>query len=362
MDLPPPLTRPLDLVLHLGTGKAGSSSIQYFLRDNRERLADRGILYPRSPGGARHVRLGLFAKPDAELVTSPEWPRMGQTAPAKFRNGFRRRLLGEIEQSGLSRVLLSDEVLFGSSAATLRRLARFTERIAERRRLVVYLRRQDEHMISRYQQGVKIGWVVRLQDWAREDMSDLYDYRARLGRHCRLFAPATLAVRRFEPSEFEGGSLVQDFLKAAGIEIPMRDLHVGADRNQSLDAETVEFLRLLNLYRVEHEGTTVGQVDNRELVRRLSAASTGPTLTLPEPFLDEFMETWEPSNRAVAVDFLGDPTRQLFRSPRRVRDTTIEQRLEPERLGHFMELTSVPEKMHQPLRALAEREARGTGR
>jgi len=351
------MTASPDLVLHIGTGKAGSSSIQFFLRDNRDRLAERGILYPRTPGRARHVQLGLFAKSYPDLAESPEWARFKQNDPAKFRKRFRRRLLAEIEESGLSRVLLSDEVLFGASLPTLRRLAGFTEAIAGSRRLVIYLRRQDDHMVSRYGQGVKIGWVKRLDEWAHEDMSDLYDYRARLGRHRQLFSPATLAVRRFEAARFVDGSLFQDFLDAAGIDARVSDLLPVADRNRSMDGETTEFLRLLNLYRVEHENATVGLIDNRALVDRLAVASTGPTLTMPEPFLDEFMARWEASNRAVAIDFLGDRSGQLFRTPRRSKNTTTEQVLDPARLDHYLELLELPEHLEGPLRTIAEREA-----
>ena len=210
--------------MHIGTGRAGSTSIQFFLRDNRERLSELGILYPQSPGQARHTQLGLFAKPKAELEAAPEWSRQRRDDPASFRKAFKRRLLSEIEDSGLSRVLLSDEILFGSSEQALRRLSRFTERISESLRLVAYLRRQDDHMVSRYQQGVKIGWVARLRDWAQEDMSSLYDYRARIRMHQRLLAPADFVIRPFERERFVNGSLFEDFLDAAQIDARIEDL------------------------------------------------------------------------------------------------------------------------------------------
>lgn len=59
-----PLSRPVDLILHVGMGKTGTSSVQFFLRDNRERLREMGVLFPASPGNARHTRLGLFVKPE----------------------------------------------------------------------------------------------------------------------------------------------------------------------------------------------------------------------------------------------------------------------------------------------------------
>ena len=354
----PQPNRPLDLVLHVGAGKTGTSSIQAFMRGNRDRLASLGTLYPRSPGGARHARLVLFASPDEELVNFPHWSRQRHQDPARFRKVFRRRLLREIEESGLSRVLLSDEELFKASPPALQRLATFTGEVARNLRVVCYLRRQDDHMVSRYQQGVKIGWVSRLDAWAHEDMTDLYDYATRLIRHEELLRPTELVVRRYEPGAFSGGSLLQDFLEAAGIDARVDELAQISDRNASLDAETVEFLRLLNLHRVEQEGAVPGLIDNRELVSRLSKASTGPTLSLPGPELDRFMAQWDQTNRQVAERFLGDPTAELFREPRRNRETITDQRLDPASLDKLFELSQLPETLHRPLRRLAEREGR----
>ena len=344
--------------MHIGTGRAGSTSIQFFLRDNRERLSELGILYPRSPGQARHTQLGLFAKPKAELEAAPEWSRQRRDDPASFRKAFKRRLRSEIEDSGLSRVLLSDEILFGSSEQALRRLSRFTERISESLRLVAYLRRQDDHMVSRYQQGVKIGWVARLRDWAQEDMSSLYDYRARIAMHQRLLAPADFVIRPFERERFVNGSLFEDFLDAAQIDARIEDLADVPNLNESLDAESVEFLRLLNIHRVEHDGATEGLIDNRELAKRLTGASEGPTLTLPAAVLDPFMDKWAETNRAVAREFLGDETGRLFRAPRRTHNTTTEQRLDPARVDHYLVLLDLPEELRKPLSRLAEREAK----
>lgn len=127
-------------------------------------------------------------------------------------------------------------------------------------------------------------------------------------------------------------------------------------RNQSLDAESVEFLRLLNLCRVTVRGATVGLIDNRPLVKRLTQAASGPVLTLPEHLLDVFMAQWDEPNRLVARRYLGEDG-PLFRTRTKVRSATTEQRLDPSRLDHFLALGEIPEKLHGPLRRLAEREA-----
>lgn len=356
MALPSQLSRPVDVIHHLGMGKTGTSSIQFFLRDHREDLASQGLLYPRTPGRGRHHKLSLSVKSRPELERSPEWQRVGQADPAKFRRTFRRRLLREIEESGLTRVLFSDEVLFGASYPTLRRLGKWTSSISRSLRVVVYLRRQDDHMVSRYQEEIKLGELRRLEDWARQDMSGLYDYHARLRKHHELLAPTELEIRRFERDRFPAGSVLHDFLDAVGVDVGVADLDV-EERNVSLDAESLEFLRLLNLHRAEHESATPGLMDNRDLAHRLADASDGPLLTLPEPFLDEFMARWDRSNELVAREFLGDRSGVLFSTPRHRGDVTMEQRLDPARIDHFLRVTEPSEELGVPLRALAEREA-----
>ncbi len=302
-------TEPLDLVLHIGSGKTGTSSVQQLLRQNRERLAELGTLFPQSPGRERHVRLGLFIRPDAKLGKLVSWQKQDYSSPAEFREDFQHRLFAEINSSGLTRVLLSDEALYGSSVGALKRLRAFTDEIARSIRLVVYLRRQDDHLCSRYQQVVKTGEVRRLADRVEQlDLPKLYDYHERLRTWARLLEPTDFVVRPFERESFVDGSLLQDFLDAARIDARALDHTQVRNLNESLDAESVEFLRLLNLHRIEHEGATAGLIDNRALVKRLTEVSTGPTLTLPASVLDAFMEHWEEANRAVAREFLGDRT------------------------------------------------------
>jgi len=357
----PAAAHPVDLVLHIGSGKTGTTSIQTFLHKNRDRLAELGFLYPRSPGKVRHTRVSLSVLPDDVVDRAPAWHRQGFTSAAAFRQTFHRKLGAEIAEAGLPRVILSDEALFGARDEARERLRQLTDRIARSVRLVVYLRRQDDHLASRYQQRVKVGETLRLEERVRVlDLSGLYDYRARLGKWQQDMDPTSFVVRPFERSRFTDGSLHQDFLEAAGVGARADELEPVIQLNESLDAEAVEFLRILNLYRVEHEGARVGLIDNRELVLRLRAASAadpGPTLTLSPTMLDEFMARWEESNRAVARDFLGEPSGELFRTPRKSSNTTSAQVVEPARLDHYLELLELPEELHAPLRSLVDREA-----
>ncbi len=347
----------IDVVLHIGTGKTGTTTVQDVLARSRAALHERGTLYPRAFGRARHLRFAFFVMPDAEVLRSPEWRRAGTPAasPRELRRTVRRRFRRELTP-GVRRVLISDEALYRRSVATIRGVRRFTAARGGSVRVVAYLRPQDEHLASNYQQVVKGGEVARLEEWAGTDLSHTYDYHANLARWRDHLEPQRLVVRTFEADAFVGGSLVADFLDAAGLEVTAGELAAPVRRNESLSAEAVEVLRLLNLHRVEHQGAQAGLIANREQVARLRQVP-GPTLTLPGEQLDRFLERWAASNRRVASEFLGHGTSELFRSPRRSADTTAEQRLDPDRLDHYLELLEIPEHEHASIRRIAEREA-----
>lgn len=358
MRLLPPLVRPrVDVVLHVGSGKTGTSSVQSFLKANRARLARKGVLYPLTPGRARHVQLGFYIKTEEELQHTVEWRRADLGTLAEFRARFRADLVEEIRDSGASRVIFSDEALYAARDDALKRLRGLTDRVAREVTVVVYLRRQDDHLVSRYQQSIKTGAIRRLDEFARLDHTGIYDYETRLARFRRLLRPDALVVRRFEPARFGEGGLYQDFLTAAGVQVPAKRLKPVESQNESLDADSVEFLRLCNLYRVEEEGATPGVIDNRSLFRRLDAS--GPTLTLADDVFAEFMAQWADANRAVAQASFGED--ELFLPRRASRSTTTEQRLDPARLDDLFARVELPEEMHAGVRRIAEREAAVAG-
>jgi hypothetical protein len=351
------LARLLDIYVHIGSGKTGTTSIQRFLAHNRSKLADLGFFYPETPGQSRHARLSLFATRDGQLERSPIWRRVESVSPTDFRARFGAELQREVELSGMERVILSDEALFGLTVGAIGRLGELLSTLRGELHVVVYLRRQDDHLISRYQEVVRIGETRTMADWADRDSSRMYDYQRRLAEWSGALQPSSMIVRRFERSSFVDGSLVQDFLSAVGIDSPLAAFdRVPPAVNQSLDADAVEFLRLWNLRMIEHHGATARRIDNRKRVRQLRKHSTGPVLTLPDDVLDTFMAQWEEANPAVATRYLGADDGRLFQEPRKSDHTTSDQRLSAEALERIFERLAVPLRARRQVRALAERE------
>ncbi|WP_220793149.1 hypothetical protein, partial [Nocardioides stalactiti] len=113
---------PVDVVLHIGSDKTGTTTVQQALRRSRQVLADHGVLYPRSPGRVRHVELGLAARSDENLPKHRDYLRGDYPPPPAFRRRLRRRLAREVAAAAPTTVLLSDEALFRMPADAVERV------------------------------------------------------------------------------------------------------------------------------------------------------------------------------------------------------------------------------------------------
>jgi hypothetical protein len=69
----------IDVYLHIGTEKTGTTSIQAFLDRNRSRLRSQGVLYPELPGSNNQIALSAAA------LASPESAAWSKRRSARMR-------------------------------------------------------------------------------------------------------------------------------------------------------------------------------------------------------------------------------------------------------------------------------------
>ena len=149
----------LALTLHIGTGKTGPPRC-------RPSCGRTGPGSPR-PGGSTpdpSARAAMCSSGSGSgpTTSSPRVPRRSsrhrQVRHAEeLRREVPRRLLAEVGRAGLHRVLMSDEALSAPPSRRWSGCGSSPTRTPRSVRLVCYLRRQDDHLVSRYQQAVKRG-------------------------------------------------------------------------------------------------------------------------------------------------------------------------------------------------------------
>ena len=301
----------MDCYLHIGTGKTGTTTIQRFLATNRQALLEQGVCVPRAPGKTRHTGLYLYALDDDRVVRTGRWQRHKDTGPDQVREGFASSFAAEIAGVDAAAVVLSDEGLAGLKPAEIRRLKALLQPLFANIHVVIYLRRQDEHVVSRYLQTLAGGNTATLEQHMALNHSRTYDYHTKLNHWAKHFQPASLRPRLFDRREFLGGSLMEDFL--AAIDVSGAGPFTGTpDQNFSLDARRAEVVRMLNARVLRGNNRLVSAV-RRKLVRHLAQTSRGARLTLPGAVADDFMARWAASNAAVARDYFNRPDGELYR-------------------------------------------------
>lgn len=235
-----------DLVLHIGTEKTGSTSIQNALAVRRDQLAARGILYPRLTGTPNHTELALLGLGDspADALQMQELARTGQDHAAYVATAM-QRLDAEIAASGADKVVLSNEHCHGRvSGGSF--VTRLRDHLAPRFasvQIIVYLRRQDRMAVSHHSTRLREGGLGQVLP-PRAAEVPYYNYARLLDMYAEGFGADAITVRLFEPGRLTGGDVVHDFFATAGlgIDAPPHKIVV----NPSVSRQQARFLTLFN--------------------------------------------------------------------------------------------------------------------
>lgn len=236
-------------VVHIGTHKTGSTSIQSFLDLNRESLQARGFAVP-AMWDTNHQPLALFAY---ELGRWDEvcavWSAMGGVSDGRpdeaawlaYLDQLRAQFREWARSHRDATLVLSSETLYSHLFGTdVARLGEALASVADDVTVIVYVREPlafrlslflTEIILGRHfdplalEPPVDPGWE-RLADWER------------------VF-PGRVRVRLFDPAEFADGSLLRDFCATAGIPWS-EDYTIPARENESMSWSTARVLNAVN--------------------------------------------------------------------------------------------------------------------
>lgn len=301
-------------ILHIGTHKTGTSSIQNFLANNRDHLARGGIHFATSVRSARNVNALA-----ADVAC-------GRHARAEE---FVAAAVAQAERRGCETLLLSAESFYAMTAFFYLLLACpvddywEAERAAISRLLallpegevsvICYLRRQDMFVESLYNQFVKQapGYAGTIEDFV-EQCGPLPDYDGHLRLWTQALGREAVQVRSYERAR---GDLVEDFAEHA---LRLRSIAgfrpEGVPVNAPLGPDLLDFKRALNCIGMPLTEAYVVSRTVARLAREMGSPSGTPRL-LDAAARQALLQRHQAENEALARNCAATTASQFFDPP-----------------------------------------------
>jgi hypothetical protein len=304
-----------DCVLHIGTEKTGTSSIQATLAGNRERLLRDGVLWPRSLGEKIHARAYAYASEGAPDEIKLRCGVDGPKSLEIFRRDVARQFAEEVAATKPKTIIACNEHLSSrlQSTSEISRLRDLLSAHSQSIKVVVYLRAQGDAHRSAYSTYVKTGGTEAFHAPAPALLRDRYLYDRVLERWETVFGSDCMDVRIYDPSAFPKGDVLLDFADALDGRISLSDLVRGPHANIRLDSFSLAFLRAMNRYVPYRHGAEMNELRGN-LHELVETFASGPPFEGDADIVGAIDAAVEESNEAVREKYFPNRPAPLFPS------------------------------------------------
>ena len=221
------------LVIHAGSHKTGTSSIQRFLFKNKVHLEEKSI--------------SVFNK-----ISHPNYWVIPRFEDNGVRVSFRNGLIHELSKLNGNNVIISSENF--SWINSRRQLSKFVSEAKNNFdfvKVIFYLRRQDKQIVSHHQQGSKninfieryfFGSDARAIPRYRKHFDHYFNYEQRLLKWADATGKENILIRVYEKDRLYNSDVVEDFIRLVGIDIKPESIR----DNQSNGREKVLISHMMN--------------------------------------------------------------------------------------------------------------------
>jgi len=220
------------LLLHIGTHKTGSSSIQASV----DGYDDGTLFYARfnMPNHSDAMYTAFAEAPESYAI----WRRHGLTRAQvqDKRRAYRDRFEQDLAREDRAALVVSGESMSRIDPAGKAELIDFARRHLGEIEVLCYVRAPVSFAASAFQERVKSG-IKNVQ------ASISPGYRNCLETYDELLGTGRVRVRVFDRRHLEGGSVVRDFCTQAGMD---PDRVTETSRNESLSASALKILYTFN--------------------------------------------------------------------------------------------------------------------
>lgn len=299
----------MECILHIGTEKTGSTTLQEFFHVNRSLLRNNGIIYTKSLGEKANNEICLISYPldrrdnlteKAKIKSNDDLKEKQENLVKKFKkelNGIEGNKVVISSELIQSRLINDEDVL---------NLKQVLEDVGFKTfKIVVYLRNPSDIAQSLYSTALKFGHSWDSPPPPTDNyFQNICNHKATLMRFGNVFGVENLKPRLFERNKMVGGSIVSDFFDAIGESIPL-DAMISNDSNPSLSYTGTVLLSKIN----KSWTRTIDGVPNfkrSDLVKFFEKFLSTSKFKLPSNLRNEYDDFFKDSNSWVRENFFSE--------------------------------------------------------
>ena len=254
-----------------------------------------------------------FSDDENEIISQENFEKAEQEKKEYFEEGLQqiRTAFGTYDH-----VILTDESIWHALSYSKKSLLQELKKEADKQqyqiKVIVYLRRQDGLLISRWNQEVKQNFnsaaVMTCEEYlaaSEKKEKKIYQYAQKLDEIAAVIGKNNLIVRRFSPKSWKDGSIIHDFMHEIGLDVTEEFQELEESENLRLDKNTTEIKRILN----KSEFLTEKEISYfRRFLKEISKdyIKEENTEMLAKEELQQFLELYAKENERVAEEYIGD--------------------------------------------------------
>ncbi len=313
----------MKLVCHIGTPKTASTFLQNTVVENRDWFGRNGVIYPdlMSPI-PNHITL-FYAASEHIHDFAREHGLKSREDVLHFRKKMNKTISDQIAQApaNVHTMLISSENLTGNlhGPESIQNLGDILKPHFDDIRIVVYLRRQDDAILSMYGEYMRKGFNgMSFPEFVeaclgRPSPTPYLYYRRLLSTWIDIFGKDALDVRLFDRDRLAGGDILRDFLTAVlGPDRPdTSGIRPAAADNTGLAAPVLEFLHRMYPY-IPRRRNDALNMDRVRLSDRIDALPATPRPRMAPEQSQRIMDHFRPANTWLRETFFPDCDGAVF--------------------------------------------------
>jgi hypothetical protein len=289
------------LYIHIGTHKTGSSAIQASIQCNSTFLKRNDFSF---------LKYSLTHHP--HILHSIDCENQTRLKEEKT------NLENEISMISENNIILSCEEYFGdlsksySDAHSMAYKLSFVTK-SYQKKIIIYLRRQDEFIESSYAQYIKEGASFSFCDFIKHDINNYqFNWFKLIGFYIDIFGKENVSIRPYEKKQLFEGDVVKDFYKIIGID----SLELLKKHKYSNYGFTRSALEIARIYNKTYKTNNTKKMNLSNILQtRMHKNKFGEFNFFLYQERKKLLEYYKESNLKVAVEYLHQPQDMLYYEP-----------------------------------------------